>query len=75
MTERNRGTTSPSHRSIPQPLIGGILAALLGVIITWLVSQTWETPWSLIEVLIAVALASFFASAGTAYGMTIDRTR
>ena len=75
MTERNRGPTSPSRSSIPQPLIGGILAALLGVIITWLVSQVWETPWSLSQAMIAVAFASFFASAGTAYGMTVDRTR
>ena len=72
MTERKRGPTSPT---LSQPLIGGILAALLGVIITWLVSQVWETPWSLTQAMIAVAFASFFASAGTAYGMTVDRTR
>lgn len=41
---------------------GGLVAAVIGLLVTLVVAQFSETPWDLGEVMIVVASASFFAA-------------
>ena len=49
-------------------IISGVIGVAIGCGITFFVSLNNPPPWTLIEVMIAVGLASFFGPFGTALG-------
>lgn len=58
--------------NVRNSVVSGIIGLLIGVVITAGVWQATTTPWDLIGVLFAVALASFFSAFGAAYGESTE---
>jgi uncharacterized protein YacL len=53
-------------------VISGAIGAAIGILITWLVSFIFPTPWTIGQAFIAVGVASFFAAF---FGVLFNRQR
>lgn len=51
-----------SNRKWMTAIINGVISVVIGLIITYLVSLIWPTPWTLSQAFVAVGSASFFAA-------------
>jgi len=47
--------------------IAGVISLAIGVVVTAGVAQVFDTPWGLIEVLLAVGVASLFSGFFSVY--------
>lgn len=56
-----RATEKRPDTTVQEAGVSGAISVIIGVVVTVFVAQVFETPWELIEVPLAVALASFFA--------------
>lgn len=45
----------------------GVISLVIGIVVTAGVAQLFETPWELVEVLLAVGLASLFSGFFSVY--------
>ena len=47
--------------------IAGVISLVIGIVVTAGVAQVFDTPWELVEVLLAVGLASLFSGFFSVY--------
>ena len=62
------GLTTGPETDLARAAFNGVLAALIGVVITVAMTFVFETPWQTGQILIAVVLSTFFGAFFSALG-------